>query len=72
MSRAAFLLILLAGCGRADRPEAVWGGRGVQDGQLEFSWLYRPEVHDRTTVEAVAIGFAGALRRIAADCRGAL
>ena len=43
----------------------------VQDGRLEFSWTYRPDRHDRSTVESVAEDFAAALRRIAEDCRGA-
>ncbi|VVJ19160.1 Polyketide synthase modules and related proteins [Amycolatopsis camponoti] len=43
---------------------------GVRDGRLEFTWFFRPDRHDRATVEAVAAGFAEALRRIAADCRG--
>ncbi|MCM3804719.1 non-ribosomal peptide synthase/polyketide synthase [Streptomyces sp. DR7-3] len=44
----------------------------VQDGRLGFTWRYRPDVHERRTVEAVAGDFAEALRRIAADCRGAV
>ncbi|SFW88822.1 non-ribosomal peptide synthase domain TIGR01720/amino acid adenylation domain-containing protein [Amycolatopsis australiensis] len=43
---------------------------GVRAGRLEFSWFFRPDRHGRATVEAVAAGFAEALRRIAADCRG--
>jgi amino acid adenylation domain-containing protein/non-ribosomal peptide synthase protein (TIGR01720 family) len=43
---------------------------GVQDGQLTFSWLYRPDRHDESTVRTVADDFATALRAIAADCRG--
>ena len=42
---------------------------GVQDGQLTFSWYYRPDRHDESTVRAVADDFASALRAIAADCR---
>jgi non-ribosomal peptide synthase protein (TIGR01720 family) len=42
---------------------------GVQDGQLTFSWSYRPDRHDESTVRAVADDFASALRAIAADCR---
>jgi len=41
----------------------------VTAGQLGFTWYYRPDVHDRATVEAVARDFADALRRIAAGCR---
>ncbi|MFC5687627.1 non-ribosomal peptide synthase/polyketide synthase [Amycolatopsis mediterranei] len=41
----------------------------VQDGELVFSLIYQPGRHDRRTVEAVAGDFAGALRRIAADCQ---
>ncbi|MET8010137.1 non-ribosomal peptide synthase/polyketide synthase [Streptomyces sp. NPDC005271] len=44
----------------------------VQDGRLGFTWHYHPDVHERSTVEAVAADFADALRRIAADCRGAV
>jgi amino acid adenylation domain-containing protein/non-ribosomal peptide synthase protein (TIGR01720 family) len=44
----------------------------VQSGRLEFSWCYQPDVHHRSTVEAVAADFAEALRRIANDCREAL
>ncbi|WP_370963939.1 non-ribosomal peptide synthase/polyketide synthase [Amycolatopsis sp. cg9] len=43
---------------------------GVRDGRLEFSWYYRPDLHERATVTAVATDFAAALRAIAADCRG--
>ncbi|WP_410667634.1 non-ribosomal peptide synthase/polyketide synthase [Amycolatopsis sp. cmx-4-68] len=43
---------------------------GVREGRLEFSWYYRPDLHDRATIEAVAAGFADALHAIAADCRG--
>jgi non-ribosomal peptide synthase protein (TIGR01720 family) len=43
---------------------------GVRDGRLEFTWFYRPDLHDRATVERVAADFARALRGIAADCRG--
>jgi amino acid adenylation domain-containing protein/non-ribosomal peptide synthase protein (TIGR01720 family) len=42
---------------------------GVQDGQLIFSWYYRPDLHAESTVRAVAEDFAAALRAIAADCR---
>jgi non-ribosomal peptide synthase protein (TIGR01720 family) len=42
---------------------------GVQDGQLTFSWSYRPDRHDESTVRAVADDFTSALRAIAADCR---
>jgi non-ribosomal peptide synthase protein (TIGR01720 family) len=41
----------------------------VQNGQLEFSWYYQPDVHDLSTVQAVAGDFMKALRRIAQDCR---
>jgi non-ribosomal peptide synthase protein (TIGR01720 family) len=41
----------------------------VQAGQLEFSWSYRPGVHDSSTIQAVARDFGDALRRIAHDCR---
>ncbi len=41
------------------------------DGRLEFSWQYRPDVHDRATVQAVARDFERALLAIARDCREA-
>ncbi|RSD12022.1 non-ribosomal peptide synthetase [Amycolatopsis eburnea] len=44
---------------------------GVREGRLEFSWFYRPDLHERATVTGVANDFAEALRAIAADCRGA-
>ncbi len=34
MPRALFLLVLLAGCGQGERPDLVWGNRGVQDGEF--------------------------------------
>jgi amino acid adenylation domain-containing protein/non-ribosomal peptide synthase protein (TIGR01720 family) len=40
-------------------------------GRLAFTWYYSPDRHDRSTVESVVDGFAGALRHIARDCRGA-
>jgi non-ribosomal peptide synthase protein (TIGR01720 family) len=43
----------------------------AQGGRLGFTWYYRPDRHDRSTVEAVAADFATALRRIADDCRAA-
>jgi amino acid adenylation domain-containing protein/non-ribosomal peptide synthase protein (TIGR01720 family) len=43
---------------------------GVQDGQLTFSWLYRPDRHDESTISAVADDFATALHAIATDCGG--
>ncbi|MEU3624601.1 non-ribosomal peptide synthetase [Amycolatopsis coloradensis] len=43
---------------------------GVRDGRLEFSWYYQPHLNTEATVAAVAADFAGALRAIAADCRG--
>jgi non-ribosomal peptide synthase protein (TIGR01720 family) len=55
----------------ADRGEHLMEVLGaVGDGQLGFSWYYRPNLHDRSTVEAVSRDFANALRRIAEDCRG--
>ncbi|MFF7651508.1 non-ribosomal peptide synthase/polyketide synthase [Streptomyces sp. NPDC007983] len=42
----------------------------VQNGRLGFTWYYRPDVHEESTVAAVAADFADALRRIAQDCRG--
>jgi non-ribosomal peptide synthase protein (TIGR01720 family) len=44
---------------------------GVQDGRLSFSWYYRPDRHDESTVRAVAEDFVAALRAIAADCGSA-
>ncbi|MDT0454754.1 non-ribosomal peptide synthase/polyketide synthase [Streptomyces sp. DSM 41527] len=41
----------------------------VQDGRLAFTWHYRPDVHEETTVRAVAEDFAEALRRIAQHAR---
>ncbi|MEQ0563558.1 non-ribosomal peptide synthase/polyketide synthase [Amycolatopsis sp. NEAU-NG30] len=43
---------------------------GVREGRLEFSWYFRPDRHNRATIERVAADFADALRGIAADCRG--
>jgi amino acid adenylation domain-containing protein/non-ribosomal peptide synthase protein (TIGR01720 family) len=42
---------------------------GAQDGELVFSWLYRPGRVDDTVVRTVADDFLTALRAIAADCR---
>jgi non-ribosomal peptide synthase protein (TIGR01720 family) len=42
----------------------------VQNGQLGFTWLYQPDQHHETSVQAVADDFAEALRGIARDCRG--
>ncbi|MFG2094577.1 non-ribosomal peptide synthase/polyketide synthase [Streptomyces sp. NPDC048612] len=41
----------------------------VQDGRLAFTWHYRPDVHEETTVRAVAEDFAEALRHIARHAR---
>ncbi|BDH12172.1 non-ribosomal peptide synthase/polyketide synthase [Streptomyces hygroscopicus] len=41
----------------------------VQEGRLSFTWHYRPDVHEETTVRAVAGDFAEALRRIAQHAR---
>jgi non-ribosomal peptide synthase protein (TIGR01720 family) len=41
----------------------------VQRGQLRFTWSYCPDVHDLSTIEAVAEDFARALASIARDCR---
>ncbi len=40
----------------------------VNGGRLEFSWIYRPDALDESTVATVADDFAHALRQIAADC----
>jgi amino acid adenylation domain-containing protein/non-ribosomal peptide synthase protein (TIGR01720 family) len=54
----------------ADRgPHLIEAVGAVQNGQLEFSWYYQPEVHKDSTVQAVAGDFINALRRIAHDCR---
>jgi amino acid adenylation domain-containing protein/non-ribosomal peptide synthase protein (TIGR01720 family) len=42
----------------------------AQGGRLEFSWYYRPDRHDQSTVESVAAAFQDALQRIASDCQG--
>ena len=41
----------------------------AQSGRLEFSFYYHADLHEQSTVEAVAGWFADALRRIASDCR---
>ncbi|MEV4051952.1 non-ribosomal peptide synthase/polyketide synthase [Amycolatopsis sp. NPDC049688] len=41
----------------------------VQDGQFSATWNYRADSHAESTVQAVAEGFADALRGIAQDCR---
>jgi non-ribosomal peptide synthase protein (TIGR01720 family) len=41
----------------------------TQGGRLEFTWFYQPDMHDRSTVDAVAREFADALAEIARDCR---
>jgi amino acid adenylation domain-containing protein/non-ribosomal peptide synthase protein (TIGR01720 family) len=54
----------------ADRGEHLVDVVGeVADGRLSFAWYYRPDRHDRATVEAVAADFAEALRGIARDAR---
>ena len=40
----------------------------TQAGRLEFTWSYRPDVHDPSTVERIAGEFADALRQIAREC----
>ncbi|HEX8932800.1 MAG TPA: condensation domain-containing protein, partial [Pseudonocardiaceae bacterium] len=42
----------------------------VQDGQLSFSWRYRPDLHHQASVQAVADNFAETLKAIARECRG--
>ncbi len=37
-------------------------------GRLEFTWFYRPDVHDKSTVERIAGEFTDALRHIAREC----
>jgi non-ribosomal peptide synthase protein (TIGR01720 family) len=43
----------------------------AQDGRLEFAWYYRPDLFDRSSVEAIANDFVEALRSIAQECREA-
>jgi non-ribosomal peptide synthase protein (TIGR01720 family) len=40
----------------------------TQVGRLEFTWSYRPDVHDKSTVERIAREFTDALRHIAREC----
>jgi non-ribosomal peptide synthase protein (TIGR01720 family) len=40
----------------------------TQAGRLEFAWSYRPDVHDKSTVERIAGEFTDALRHIAREC----
>ncbi len=42
----------------------------TQAGRLEFTWFYRPDVHDKSTVERIAGEFTDALRHIARECLG--
>ncbi len=42
----------------------------VREGQLSFSWRYRPDLYHQASVQAVADNFAEALKAIARDCRG--
>jgi amino acid adenylation domain-containing protein/non-ribosomal peptide synthase protein (TIGR01720 family) len=42
---------------------------GVSEGQLEIHWTYSENVFRRSTVEALADSYAGALRDIIAHCR---
>lgn len=54
----------------ADRGEQLVDVVGeVVDGRLSFAGYYRPDRHDRTTIEAVAADFAEALRGMAGDAR---
>jgi len=39
------------------------------DGNMGFSWYYRPDVHYLSTIELVAGDVLHALQSIAADCR---
>ena len=43
----------------------------IQHHQLGFTWHYRPDVHNLSTVESVVADLTDALRRIARDCREA-
>jgi amino acid adenylation domain-containing protein/non-ribosomal peptide synthase protein (TIGR01720 family) len=40
----------------------------AQDGRLTFAWYYRPDLFDRSSVEAIANDFVAALRSIAREC----
>jgi non-ribosomal peptide synthase protein (TIGR01720 family) len=40
----------------------------TQAGRLEFTWSYRRDVHDKSTVERIAREFTDALRHIAREC----
>ncbi|HZR55061.1 MAG TPA: condensation domain-containing protein, partial [Streptosporangiaceae bacterium] len=40
----------------------------TQAGRLEFTWSYRTDVHDKSTIERVAGEFTDALRQIAREC----
>jgi non-ribosomal peptide synthase protein (TIGR01720 family) len=41
----------------------------VTDGRLSFAWYYRTDRYERATIDAVAAGFAKALRGMAGDVR---
>ena len=41
----------------------------VVDGQLRLSWAYDERCHDQATIERLAEGFLGELRRLIAHCR---
>ncbi|UZJ32707.1 condensation domain-containing protein [Streptomyces endophytica] len=44
----------------------------VQNGRLTFTWHYRPDTHEETTVRAVAEDFTEALHQIARHARNSL
>ena len=47
------------------RPHPLEVLGGFEDGRLHFSWQFRPDLTNRSTVDSVADHFAEALRRIA-------
>jgi amino acid adenylation domain-containing protein/non-ribosomal peptide synthase protein (TIGR01720 family) len=55
----------------ADRsPHALEVVGAVHNGRLEFTWYYRPDLLNLSTVERIAGDFVDGLRQIADDCRG--
>jgi non-ribosomal peptide synthase protein (TIGR01720 family) len=55
---------------RSPHPLEVVGA--VHGGRLEFTWYFRPDLLEISTVERLAADFADGLRQIATDCRRAL
>ncbi|VTU01922.1 nhl repeat containing protein : Ring finger protein OS=Blastopirellula marina DSM 3645 GN=DSM3645_08622 PE=4 SV=1: NHL: NHL: NHL: NHL [Gemmataceae bacterium] len=50
MKRLALITLCLVGCARGDRPDAVWGARGVLDGQFVRPRAAVIDRHDRLWV----------------------